>query len=332
MLLPDDDSIVLPDVDDGAFVIDRNEPPAATQADLDSLVPAVFRSFASPPRDAMLQTWGAGSNAAYASSVRALDKRLSPRFADGDDVDEWGDIYGRKRAPQESTPDYRARLLQPFDVITPDAIQAVVRALVAEITTFPPAFLEPTVDALFLCNATASDPVIKNSNNDPASSTYDATQANTLPDWSGYWSGLGERLWADDPDSINPTSGAYIIKLYGFRTPTVNQFAERLTNPQWFSLFWIVIPGNAGDDSDGPCFMPLSADDDDDTDYLEGISGETTLHQTNIDPASPTDYTGGFYPARAESLLDRINSEVERRRACGTAWIAFYDSDLPGAV
>lgn len=362
MRLPDDDSIELPDDDEGVYVIDRNEQPAPSLDELKRLVPGVFRNGDVLLRDAMLKAWGESENLTYAAGVRVMDEALSPRYADGPALSQWGALLGRNLRRDEDEAAHRARLLVPTDAVSPESIQAAVRALVAEVTSYPPAFLEPTVDAMFLTDGLVSfigpgypgDKLLNlNSNNDPASSTYDANQSNVDAAWSAFWAADQDLLLADYPDSVNPTAGCYIVKLW-LDTTLAQPLDEDELHAEygvWFAHFWVVLPGTAGDDSAVPIvagsdwelpptqppgagyFGYLKPDGTfDDVMFLDGLAGETTTNQTNIDPADTANIYVGYYPMRGDSLIERVQSEVDHRRGAGTTWVCFFDPALPRAV
>lgn len=129
---------------------------------------------------------------------------------------------------------------------------------------------------------------------------------------SGVYLGVNFRLWATYPDIAPRKVGAFVVPA---------------NSPE----FWIVVPGSIGDDSLTPhceqlVLNPSGVDigqQYDSQDFLQGISGQTTTNQTVIAP-SPSAYG---YIAPIDSLLDKIRSEVERRRAGGVLWA--YISDLP---
>jgi len=150
VILASDDSIVLPDSDDGALVIDAT--PLlwdGTTSDLLSLLPGAFRGGEQIDRDAVLQMIGALSNEEWARVAFVLEAQQSPRFADGPWLDWWGDILGRRRQPGETEAAYRARLLVAFATITPDAIKGAVDAIVATLSKSKAIYEEPAIDAAF---------------------------------------------------------------------------------------------------------------------------------------------------------------------------------------
>lgn len=150
MRIPADDSLVLPDSDDGELVADPTAPAwDGTSADLLGLLPGVFRSGTQIDRDAVLAMLGDVSNEEWARFAHVLEAQQSPRFADGEWLDWWGDQLGRKRQPGETETAFRARLLSPPAVITPAAIKGAVDSIVATFTDSKAIYLEPAIDAAF---------------------------------------------------------------------------------------------------------------------------------------------------------------------------------------
>jgi hypothetical protein len=78
--------------------------------------------------------------------------------------------------------------------------------------------------------------------------------------------------------------------------------------------FWVVIPGDAGDDSEAPFCV---ADDGGASlsDFLNGPQAEWN-----------------FTPREPDSLMERIRSEIEERRAAGVTWWGLQDPDLRGVL
>jgi hypothetical protein len=181
--LPDSNDLVLPEEHD--LCLDRNDQILATLDDALNLLPAWAREPDSDVRDAMLEAWREMANFIQAKTGHLLGAVATPRHAEGLWLAEWGETYHRPKAAGESEGQYRARLLDQGDVVSPNAIKAAVDALVAEYSPIPPVYQEPATDAIFW--APIEGP------------------------WTAFWQPTTVRLWAVYPDNINPTVGAYWV-------------------------------------------------------------------------------------------------------------------------
>jgi hypothetical protein len=253
------------------IVIDASELPAPDVESFLERLPASVRGGESRMRHAVLAALAKVANLIAARVGRLLAAQNSPRFASASALDAWRTFYQRSRVAGEEDRDYRQRLLGPVEKVAPRPIKAVVRQLVADITTVEPAFLEPAVDAAY-CSPIDDCP------------------------WASFLQPRGKRLWAIDPTSINPTAGAYIVR------------------PEVPAQFWVVIPGDAGDDSEAP-FCVAESGGAVSADFLNGPQTEWN-----------------FTPREPDSLMERIRSEIEERRAAGVTWWGLQDPDLRGAL
>jgi len=183
MQLPDSNSLTLPESNDD-FVL-SGEPPALLFNDALKLLPAWVRNLTSTVRDALIRAWVAQWNLVWARSGHALAQVTTPRDAGGVWLDAWAELYQRAKRPGESEAELRERLLNPPDVVSPNAIRDAVEPLVAEITPADAAFIEPAIDAAF---ASALD-----------------------SEWNAFVQPTDARLWADYPDAPNRTAGAYAV-------------------------------------------------------------------------------------------------------------------------
>jgi hypothetical protein len=266
--LPVDNSIILSSTNDN-LVIDRSDRPVPSLDDAQKLLPGWAREFDSPVRDAMLAAWRAMANVLWARIGHLLARYISPRFASGAWLGDWGAALKRAKS-DETEGQYRTRLLNPPQVVTPNAIQAAVDAVVAEYTPIKAVYLEPAVDAAFCSPVSGCD-------------------------WASFMQPSDTRLWADYPDNINPTVGAYLV-------PVVNT-----------PLLWVVLPV-PGDGDDLAFCVSLTATPVNPTDYI-----------------SPDTAGYGFMFPPGDSLFERVRSEVDQRRMVGVPWFAFSDSILSNA-
>lgn len=183
MNLPDENDLELPAEFD--WCLDRNDQILPTLDAALELLPAWAREPDSDVRDALLSAWRDMANFVQAKVGHLLGAIATPRHAEGLWLAEFGDLYHRPKAPGESQGEYRARLLDQGDVVSPNAIKAAVDALVAKVSPIAPVYLEPATDAAFW--APIEGP------------------------WSAFWQPTNLRLWAVYPDNINPTVGAYWV-------------------------------------------------------------------------------------------------------------------------
>lgn len=110
------------------------------------LLPAWAKALDSPLRDAWLAAWEAMCTEAWNSFADVLQAQQSPRYAEGTWLTYWGQIMRRPPAPGESETDYRARLLQAVDVVTPEALLTIIDYIVGLFGNFPFGVVEPAVD------------------------------------------------------------------------------------------------------------------------------------------------------------------------------------------
>jgi hypothetical protein len=161
---------------------------------------------------------------------------------------------------------------------------------------------------------TAIDRIVRDGVISPPAFLETATDAMFLApgdgstvEWGAWWQPRTKRLWAKYGDNPNRTIGAYIVP-----GPTA---------AGWRAEFFVVLPGTgtAGE----PC-MSLGTFDpswpvDPDHDFLAPGDGSTVEW-------------GAFLFEAGESLLERVRSDVESRRAAGVVWLGFYDPLLDAAV
>ncbi len=290
MRLPDTNSLALADTND-ELVIDGSDPPLATPDDARALLPGWARELDSPVRDALLAAWRAMANAFWARLGQTLARLISPRYAAGLWLAWWGRQLKRPQVATESEPEYRARLIAPRPRVTPNAVRAVVDALVAEVTAARAACFEPAADGLFA----ASD--------DPAAP------------WCGF---------------AQPDAGRLLGTGVAFPAGACYASDSDAGVPE----FWVVLPGDAGDDSATAYALDL------DVPYgpnpvatgAESPTGALAYDFAADAPPLWLDADLRFVAARPDSLADRVIAQVEATRAFGVRWLLFVDPYLPGAV
>lgn len=321
--LPSDDSLALDASDDGPFVVDRVGLLWETLDDLKGLLPAVLRGGTSALRDAWLQAWGTGALGAQSSVGFALEAQASPRFADGLWLDAWGELLSRPRAPDESDSDYRARLMTSPDLVSPSAVKAAVDSIVASLGLPPVIYNEPAVDEAFCGPATTSDQVNPNSEQQAIVSLvpWHAFTQPLVP-LSGV-AGVHQsiyyaqnlRFWAD------------------YAGLTGNQKIGAFASPLGAS-FWIIVQSAVADDGLTPHSEPLifstSAGSGtvglDPQDFVQGITGLTTPDQSVVSGTpSWTAISYGYAPQAYDTVIDKFNIEVSRRKAAGVPWVVMVD-------
>lgn len=346
MILPDDDSLVLPDEDDGPFVIDATIPAwDGTMADLLNLLPAVFRTGSLADRDAVLTMLGTVSNTVWARSSFVLDAQKSPRFAEGAWLDDWGERLGRKRQPTEADPAYRARLLSPPDMITPSAIKAAVDGVVAQFTPLRAIYLEPAVDAAYCQPATASDDIIANSNSDPAAASYAGQAHGVTATWAAFTQPIAGQSTANQTVYANTTR-----RLLSYYPGTANPTPPSYSTPNTTGgEFWIIPPADAAADDQTPHAQPVadsitSGQFNADSEFVApATSSDPTNANSNNDSSSSTygtqsvhgtlpTWAGGFCGRPGLSLGELIISEVEHRIAGGTNYRIIFDPFIASAI
>lgn len=321
--LPSDDSLVLDASDDGPLVVDRVGPIWQVLNDLLGLLPAILRGGSSTLRDAWLQTWGQAALVAQSRFGFVLDAQISPRFAEGLWLDAWGVLLGKPRAPDEVDSDYRARLMTGVDLVSPTAIKAAVNAVIQTSGSIPVIYNEPAVDQAYCGPATTSDPGNPNARQQTigALQTWFAFTQPQIP-LNGV-AGINQtiyyaqnlRFWA------NYTGLTGNTKIGAFSAPLG-------------AGFWIIAQAPLGDDGLTPHSEPIafsvgggpSTIGLDVSDFATGITGVTTPNQTATGgtPAF-TALAFGYVPAAYDTIIDRINIEVSRRRAAGVPWVAMVD-------
>lgn len=354
MILPDDDSIELPD-DDSDFVVDESDPPMKSTDDGLALLPGYARRVIGPPGVAVLEALGAIANKLWARSSIAIGQQQSPRFADAEWLNWWGELFHRPRAPGESDADYRARLMIPLKTITPNAIRGVLNALVAGAGFAPNA--QPVVEevdgAAYL--APAYD-VNSQGQMVPESTLHQSVIAPTVAPadvcaWAAFvqpsaTAALNKsivadrvvRLWAIYPDRPDGGKGCG-----GYLWPNIG--VGNSIGPTAGPLIFFVIVAGASDLSDtAPTLHVLDQSADvpnEDADFLVGIDGEVTQHQLVVQPMYKPDGAqtsnalivyGGYLSAAGDSLGEVIIREIERRRAAGVGWVLLVDPLLHTAL
>jgi len=297
MLLPDDNSITLADHND-LFVADGSAMPAPTLDEVRGLLPeSDRRGDDTPMRAGVLGAWRASANMMWARSGLILNAQRTPRHASGPMLDAFAPIFGRRRAPAETDPVYRQRLLTAVDMVTPVAIKAAVDALVAQFTPLKATYQEPLLGAAMVMGpATVSDPVKPNA----------SVVSNVVPPWQAFIQPSVGRLWAHYPDTPGAKTGAYLVPVGGGR-------------------IWVTLPGLPGDATTAPHVLPASlrATWYTSVDFIQGITGQSGPNQT-VTAGSPLKYEG-FIPQSATSLLDAVCSEIEQRKADGVVAGILYD-------
>jgi hypothetical protein len=148
MLLPTDNSVAL-EQDNDELVLDASDRPAPTLDAMLELLPGWARELSSPVRDGLLAAWRAMGNHLWARIGQLLAAGGSPRCAEGVWLEAWGVEFRRAKVPGESDGQYRARLLNPPDVVSPTAIREAVEAIASEEGVDEVLFLEPAIDAMF---------------------------------------------------------------------------------------------------------------------------------------------------------------------------------------
>lgn len=323
VLLPSDDSLVLDDSDDGPLVVDRVGPVWQTLDDLLGLLPAVLRKGSSTLRDVWLQTWGAVVLQAQADAGFVLEAQASPRFADGLWLDSWANTLGHPRTPGEDDAALRARLMGNSDLVSPTAIKGIVNTVVAAANEPPVIYNEPAVDQAFCGPATTSDPVNINS---------EQQSIAVLQPWFAFvqplvpLSGVGAinqtiyygqnlRFWANYSGVTGNTD--------------IGAFAAPL-GPG----FWVIVQNPVDDDALTPHSEPLAFSTGtgpstiglDPQDFVQGITGATTPHQSEVlGTPTNTSISYGYAPQAYDTIIDRFDSEIARHKAAGVPWVVMID-------
>lgn len=293
----------------GGLVIDNSEPPAPVwdTAKMLEFVPAWARRAPSAGRDAVLQAAGQMANQAWADFSRTLEAQTSPRFAAGKWLDWWGDIRKLPRlqspfGPQETDADYRARLLGPIDRVAPTPIRTAVDALAVAQTQSHAAFLEPWVDAAFVSDPGSTSPFV-------AATPWVAFVQKGTDYSQGVQGASGRRMWALYPDSTSPNPGAYVVP-GTLGSPAVYQ-----------PLFWIALPGDAGDDSQVAYVWSTTAGNPpvSSTDYVQSSANPVPVGLQSLN---------GVVGQLTPPLIETVTSLVEGMRGAGTQFFVFVDPDL----
>lgn len=359
MLLPDDDTVELPP-DDEDWVADESDPPALFVDDVLALLPGWARKAIGAPGMAVLEALRADANLVWARSSIAIGQQESPRFADAEWLDAWGELQHRPRAPLESDATYRARLMVPLKVVTPNAIRDVVETLVAVAGFAPNAapVIEEVDDAIYCAPAyqqtgTLLIPLSTQNQTVIAPSVTGVLGVTDPCPWAAFaqpsaTAALNKsvvadrvaRLWAvypDHPDGgvgagayLWPNIGAGLISGLSINAAPI--------------LFMVFIPGASDLSDTAPTCWPETfsgAGFVTDNDFTVGIDTETTQNQTTVQPLYHPDMTlesganvvyGGYLASAGDSLGDQIIREAETRRAAGVGWFLVVDPQLRAAV
>ena len=271
MILPETNTITLAETND-ELVVDRSDRPYPLIDDLAKLLPAWMRDKRTDVTNAMLLAWGAMCLYAWAKYGQTTLALVSPRFAAGAWLDEWGNWYKRPRQPGESDGQFRARLLTPPQVVTPSAIRTAIDAIVAEYTPQKAAYLEPAEDAMF-CKPLALG-----------------------WSWACFVQPSNQRLWGHDPLAPHRTWGAYTTP----KTP--------------LPRLWIVLPGiGRGIGSSAYAAPPNNALS---SSYCTAVASNAFAYA----------FAGGI------SLIDKVFSEIQARRASGVLALVFHDPLVGSAI
>lgn len=348
MNLPKGDTILLPKTD--TLAIDSSEPVVtldtlSVREQMLFLLPSAFRRGEMVDRDSVLAMEAAINNEQWTRTSILMATKQSPRFCEGTDLDWWGVVLGRPRALGEFDPSYRARLLQRPAVITPEAIKAAVGAAVAQ---FPPAkvfYVEPAIDEIYVAPASASDPVITNSNNDSASPSYPGQAHGVAADWSAFTQPVAGqstenqsvfvdatvRLLSYYPDdTLNPTPPGYVV-------PVVTG-----------AVFWIITSGDLTNDSLSPHAQPVddsltSGQFNDDFEFVApATTSDPVVVNSNNDSAAPSyanqdhgvvpKWAYGYIARQGANLGELIIAEVAPRKGGGVSYLILFDPYLGTAV
>ena len=181
MRLPPANTLALPE--DNLLVVDATDPAVASPEEVASLAPAWVRRGRSPLRDAVFRGLAAVGLLAWGAFGRVLAASTSPRFAEGERLRAWGQMFRRPAITGEEDHELRARLLNPPARVTPSAVQSAVNALVLAETPVAPNFIEPADDMFFV--GSSSSP------------------------WLCYVQPVAGRLWAYDPARPGARWGTY---------------------------------------------------------------------------------------------------------------------------
>ncbi len=325
--LPSDDSLALDVSDDELLVVDRSGPIWQTLDDLKVLLPSVLRKGTSTLRDAWLLVWGTEALTAQTRFGFVLAAQESPRFAEGLWLDAWGNLLGKPRTLDEIDSDYRARLMIGVDLVSPTAIKTALNALVASYNFAPLIYNEPAVDMAFCGPATTSD--------DPSEHASKQT-IGTLQTWFAF---------TQPQIPLSGVAGVHQTVFYNknlrfwanYSGLTGNTKIGAFSAPLG-SGFWIIIQAPVEDDALTPHLWPdvystgkaqlgvIYGSGLAPSDYMQGITGLTTPSQSVVQGTpSFTTISYGYVPAAYDTLMDKINIEVSRRRAAGVPWVAMVD-------
>jgi hypothetical protein len=273
-----DAEITLPDEYD--LCPDRDDQILPTLDDAMALLPGWAQRLDSPVRDALLEAWRAMANMLQAKLGQFIAQTYSPRTAEDTWLAEFGSLLHQPKTGNESEGEYRARLLARGDVVSPVAIKAAVDALVAKASPIAPVYLEPATDAIFW--AALDSP------------------------WSAFWQPTSHRLWADYPDNINPTVGAYW-------SPDVE-----------YALFWVILPGDTGAGEPQVYCQPSGDEGAVGTQWIDLFSGPSFVMPVNSEV--------GFVFANDTPLLEQITSTVNPIRGGGVTWAIYTDFGIASAL
>ena len=224
MILTDDETTLSPD-DDG--IVDEIDEPVQYGADPLELLPAFMRRGIAPIRDAIVAGAAAVGSLLRRRLGRAIMAVSSPRYADDDELEVWGEIHKRPRVAEETASEYRQRLLISPKGITPTNIRAAVHRLAETFGVIDPVILEPAIDQMFVapldsdwwCFIQPTDPLV--------------------------------RLWGEDPKRVGQAWGAHVAPdvekpLFWILTPD----GAGDTEPRLYSM-----PLDADEDAQGDSYV-----------------------------------------------------------------------------
>lgn len=181
MRLPEENTLRLPE--ENPLVVDATDPPARTKEEVAALAPAWVRRGRSGLRDAIFGGLAAVGLFMWGAFGRVIAASTSPRFAEGERLRAWGEMFRRPAVSGEADHELRDRLLNPPARVTPTAIREAVRALVLAETPVEPVLIEPADDMFFV--GSSSSP------------------------WLCYVQPVDGRLWAYDPSRPGVRWGTY---------------------------------------------------------------------------------------------------------------------------
>jgi len=250
MKLPSDNSITLPALNQSTLVADATDPPVPfALADLLRYLPEWARAGDAQVRDAMALAYAEMARLAWAQFSRRLNSQRTARHAAGPWLSEHGAELHIQRAPGESEPAYRERLLAGLDRITPAAIIAAVDGLaIPEIAPLRPFYQEPANDGFFL--------------------GYTDGSGDQIGDWSCFWQDLTQIYLGWDTVAPDP----WIVRgIYYEAAPSNGIFG---------AFFRVILPVDTDPDADG---VFLTAAFDEFTFFTSALD-EFNFYQRPVDP------------------------------------------------